>query len=169
MKNVMNERADGDTHLSARTIVVSRTIDGPRRLVFEACSQVRHLARWYGPNGFTTTTRSFDFRVGGVWEFVMHGPDGTDYPNHVEYREIVAPERIVMRHGERAGDPKAFVSTITLIERGDTTEIILRSVFKTKEQRDEVVERYGAIEGGHQTLGRLAVYIAELGAKAGSQ
>jgi uncharacterized protein YndB with AHSA1/START domain len=164
----MSDRADDVTRLSDRTIVVSRTIDGPRRLVFEACSQVRHLARWYGPNGFTTTTRSFDFRVGGVWEFVMHGPDGTDYPNHVEYREIVVPERIVMLHGDRAGDPRAFVSTIDLIEHGETTEIVLRTVFKTKEQRDEIVERYGAIEGGHQTLGRLAVYVAELGAKAGS-
>jgi uncharacterized protein YndB with AHSA1/START domain len=164
----MRDRADGVTPPSDRTIVVSRTIDGPQRLVFEACSQVRHLARWYGPNGFTTTTRSFDFRVGGVWEFVMHAPDGTNYPNHVEYREIVAPERIVMLHGERAGDPRAFVSTIDLIERGETTEIVLRSVFKTKEQRDEIVERYGAIEGGHQTLGRLAAYVAELGAQAGS-
>jgi uncharacterized protein YndB with AHSA1/START domain len=164
----MAERDDSVTHLSDRTIVVSRTIDGPRRLVFEACSQVRHLARWYGPDGFTTSTQSFDFREGGVWEFIMHGPDGTDYPNHVEYREIVAPERIVMLHGDRAGDPRAFVSTINLIERGETTEIVLRTVFKTKEQRDEIVERYGAIEGGHQTLGRLAVYVAEVGAKAGS-
>ena len=97
----------------------------------------------------------------------MHGPDGTDYPNHVECREIVTPQRIVMLHGERAGHSRAFVSTINLIERGETTEIVLRSVFKTKEQRDEVVERYGAIEGGHQTLGRLAVYVAALGAKAG--
>ena len=165
----MSDRADDVPRLSDRTIVVSRTIDGPRRLVFEACSQVRHLARWYGPHGFTTTTRSFDFRVGGVWEFVMHGADGTDYPNHVEYREIVAPERIVMLHGDRAGDPRAFISTISLIERGEeTTEMVLRTVFKTKEQRDEIVERYGAVEGGHQTLGRLAEYVAELRANAGS-
>lgn len=165
----MSDRADEVTPLSARTILVSRTIDGPRRLVFEACSQVRHLARWYGPNGFTTTTQSFDFRVGGVWEFVMHGPDGTGYPNHVEYLEIVAPERIVMLHGDRAGDPQAFISAITLIERGEeSTEIVLRTDFKTKEQRDEIVERYGAIEGADQTLARLAGYVAELGANAGS-
>jgi uncharacterized protein YndB with AHSA1/START domain len=165
----MSDRADDDTHLSDRTFVVSRMIDGPRRLVFEACSQVRHVARWYGPNGFTTITRSFDFRVGGVWEFVMRDPDGVDYPNHVEYLEILAPERIVMLHGDRASDPRAFVSTMTFIERGEeSTEIVLRSVFKTKEQRDEIVERYGAIEGGHQTLGRLAAYVAELVANAGS-
>jgi len=73
-----------------REIVVSRLIEGPRPLIFAAYSEVRHLSQWYGPTGFTTTTHSFDFRPGGVWEFTMHGPEGTDYPNHVEYLEIYA-------------------------------------------------------------------------------
>jgi uncharacterized protein YndB with AHSA1/START domain len=66
---------------SEREIVVSRSIAGPRRLVFEAYTDARQLAQWWGPNGFTTTTHAFEFRPGGVWDFVMHGPDGTDYPN----------------------------------------------------------------------------------------
>jgi uncharacterized protein YndB with AHSA1/START domain len=144
--------------------VVSRTIEGPRRLVFEAWTNIRHLARWWGPNGFTTTTRSFDFRPGGVWDFIMHGPDGTDYPNRIEWREIVHPERIVFLHGEGIDDPQAFVATVTFVERGGATELTMRSTFMTKEQRDEVVERYGAIEGGKQTLGRLAAYVATLAA-----
>jgi Activator of Hsp90 ATPase homolog 1-like protein len=61
-----------------REIVVSRVIQGPRRLVFEAYTDVRHLSRWWGPDGFTTTTHAFEFRPGGVWEFTMHGPDGAD-------------------------------------------------------------------------------------------
>ena len=142
-----------------REIVVSRTIEGPRQLVFQMYTEVRHLSRWWGPDGFTTTTHAFEFRVGGVWDFVMHGPDGTDYPNHIEWLEIVAPERIVLLHGEEADDPAAFVSTITLAVRGDTTEVTMQAVFKTKEQRDLVVEQYGAIEGGKQTLGRLAAYV----------
>ena len=145
-----------------REIVVSRTIEGPRQLVFAAFTDTRHLAEWFGPDGFTTTTRAFEFRVGGVWDFIMHGPDGTDYPNWIEWREIRPPERIVFLHGERAGDPAAFLSAVTLVSRGGATEITLRSVFKTKEQRDEVVERYHAIEGGKQTLGRLAAYVATL-------
>ena len=60
-----------------REIVISRVIDAPRELVFEAFTEVRHLSRWWGPDGFTTTTKSFEFRVGGEWDFVMHGPDGT--------------------------------------------------------------------------------------------
>ena len=132
--------------------------------MFSAYTDARHVANWWGPNGFTTTTRSFEFRPGGVWEFIMHGPDGTDYPNRIEWREIVPPERIEYVHGESKDDPHAFDSTVTLVERGRATEVTLRAVFKTKEQRDEVVERYGAIEGAKQTLGRLAVYIATLGA-----
>jgi uncharacterized protein YndB with AHSA1/START domain len=147
---------------SDREIVVTRIIEGPRPLVFEAYTDPRHLAHWWGPNGFTTTTRAFEFRPGGVWDFVMHGPDGTDYPNWIEWREIEPPERLVFLHGDRAEDPRAFVSTVTLVERGSATEVTMRAVFQTKAQRDEVVERYHAIEGGKQTLGRLALYVATL-------
>ncbi|MGH8140552.1 MAG: SRPBCC domain-containing protein, partial [Steroidobacteraceae bacterium] len=61
-----------------REIVISRLISAPRELVFEAFTEVRHLSRWWGPEGFTTTTRAFEFRVCGEWVFVMHGPHGTD-------------------------------------------------------------------------------------------
>src|SRR6266576_3993749 len=62
-----------------REIVISRVINAPRELVFEAFTEVRHLSRWWGPEGFTTTTRAFEFRVGGERDFGMHGPDGPDY------------------------------------------------------------------------------------------
>jgi len=145
---------------SDREIVISRIIEGPRRLVFAAYTQVEHLSQWWGPDGFTTTTRSFAFRPGGAWDFIMHGPDGTDYPNWIEWREIAAPERIVLVHGKHADDPDPFTSIITFAERGQATEVTMRAVFKTRAQRDEVVAKYGAIEGGRQTLGRLAGYIA---------
>ena len=144
-----------------REIVVSRTIEGPRPLVFSVYTEPRHLAQWWGPNGFTTTTKSFAFRVGGVWDFIMHGPDGTDYPNWIEWREIVAPERIVLVQGQRTGDPRAFTTTVTFGERGNATEVVMRAVFLTKQQRDEVIERYGALEGARQTIARLAAYIAQ--------
>lgn len=144
---------------SDREIVVSRVIEGTPELVFTAYTEVRHLSRWWGPNGFTTTTHSFDFRPGGVWEFTMHGPDGTDFPNHVEYLEIERPSRIVMLHGSREDDPEAFTSTVTFAETDGGCEVTLRSVFKTKEQRDLVVDSYHAIEGAEQTLSRLAEFI----------
>jgi uncharacterized protein YndB with AHSA1/START domain len=153
---------DTDRAPADREVVISRLIDGPLELVFEECTDVRHLSQWWGPDGFTTTTRSFDFRVGGVWDFVMHGPDGTDYPNWINWREIVPPERVMLLHGEFEGDPNAFESTLTFAKRGDRTELVMRTVFPTKELRDQAVEQYEAIEAGMQTLGNLADYITKM-------
>jgi uncharacterized protein YndB with AHSA1/START domain len=145
-----------------REIVISRLIDAPRELVFEAFTDVRHLSRWWGPEGFTTTTRTFDFRVGGEWVFVMNGPDGTDYQEWILWTEIAPPERIALLHGEFRGDPNAFESVITFAPDGAATRIEMRTVFSTKELRDEVVEKYHAIEGGQQTLSKLAAYVTEI-------
>ena len=143
-------------------IVMSRVISAPRELVFEAFTQVRHLSRWWGPEGFSTTTRSFEFRVGGEWDFVMHGPDGTDYQEWITWREIVPPERIALLHGEFRDDPNAFESVLTFEPSGEQTRIVMRAVFPTRELRDEAVEKYHAIEGGEQTLRNLAAYVAEI-------
>jgi uncharacterized protein YndB with AHSA1/START domain len=132
-----------------REIVVSRAIGAPRELVFEAFTQVRHLSRWWGPEGFSTTTRSFEFRVGGVWDFVMHGPDGTDYQEWITWTEIVPPERIALLHGESGGDPNAFESVLTFEPAGEQTRIVMRAVFPTKELR------------GEQTLRNRAAYVTQ--------
>src|SRR5689334_8301573 len=144
-----------------REIVISQVIGAPRDLVFEAFTQVRHLSRWWGPEGFTTTTRSFEFRVGGVWDFVMHGPDGTDYQEWITWREIVPTERIALLHGESRDDRNAFESVLTFEPAGEQTRIVMHTAFPTKDLRDEAVEKYHAIEGGEQTLGNLAAYLAE--------
>jgi uncharacterized protein YndB with AHSA1/START domain len=145
-----------------REIVISRVIDAPRELVFEAFTEVRHLSRWWGPGGFTTTTRSFEFRVGGEWVFVMHGPDGTDYAEWISWIEIAPPERILLLHGESRDDPNAFESVLTFEADGATTRLEMRTVFPTKALRDEAVEKYHAIEGGRQTLSNLAAYVTEM-------
>jgi uncharacterized protein YndB with AHSA1/START domain len=145
-----------------REIVISRAIGASRELVFEAFTQVRHLSRWWGPEGFTTTTRSFEFRAGGEWDFVMHGPDGTDYQEWITWTEIVPPARIALLHGESRDDPNAFESVLTFEPDGEETRIVMHTVFPTKELRDEAVEKYHAIEGGEQTLGNLADYVTGL-------
>jgi uncharacterized protein YndB with AHSA1/START domain len=145
-----------------REIVISRIIDAPRELVFEAFTDVRHLSRWWGPEGFTTTTRAFEFRVGGEWDFVMHGPDGTDYQEWISWTEITPSERIALLHGESRDDPNAFRSVLTFVPDGPATRIEMRTVFRTQELRDEAVDKYHAIEGGRQTLGNLAEYLAEI-------
>src|SRR3954454_11642791 len=83
-----------------REIVMSRVINAPRELVFEAFTEVRHVSRWWGPEGVTTTTRGFEVRAGGEWECVMHGPDGTDYQEWIAWTDIVPPARIALLHGE---------------------------------------------------------------------
>jgi uncharacterized protein YndB with AHSA1/START domain len=150
-----------------REIVISRIIDAPRELVFEAFTELRHLSQWWGPDGFTTTTRSFEFRAGGEWVFVMHGPDGTDYSEWISWTEITPPERIALVHGERRGDPSAFESILTFTSEGTATRIEMRTVFPSKEARDQAVEKYHAIEAGQQTLGNLAAYLTKALRKGG--
>ena len=145
-----------------REIVISRVIKAPRELVFEAFTEVRHLSQWWGPDGFTTTTRAFEFRVGGEWVFVMHGPDGTDYQEWISWTEIDPPARIALLHGESRGDPNAFESVLTFAPDGSATRIEMRTVFPTKALRDEAVEKYHAIEGGQQTLSKLDAYVTEI-------
>ena len=145
-----------------REIVISRVISAPRDMVFEVFTEVRHLSRWWGPDGFSTTTRAFEFRVGGDWDFVLHGPDGTDYQEWICWTEIAPPERLALLHGEFRGDPNAFESVLTFAPEGAATRIEMRTVFPTARLRDEAVEKYHAIEGGQQTLGNLAAYVAGL-------
>ncbi|MFF4273398.1 SRPBCC family protein [Streptomyces sp. NPDC001536] len=151
-----------------REIVISRVINAPRKLVFEAFTEVRHLSQWWGPDGFTTTTRSFEFREGGEWDFVLHGPDGTDYPEWIRWLRIAPPERIVFLHGESRDDPNAFESVLDFTQDGAATRVVMRTVFPTQELRDEAVHKYHAIEGGEQTLNSLASYVGDL-ARKGAQ
>ena len=144
-----------------REIVLSRIIDAPPELVYEAFTEVRHLSQWWGPEGFTTTTRSFEFRTGGEWDFAMRGPDGTVYPEWITWTEIAPPERIALLHGESRGDPNAFESVLTFAPDGAATRIEMRTVFPTRQLRDEAVEKYHAIEGGEQTLSNLAAYVTK--------
>ena len=157
----MAERNSIDLDSDPRAIIGTRVLDAPRTLVFAAWSDPKHLAQWWGPNGFTTTTHAFDFRAGGVWRFVMHGPDGRDYQNRITFDEIVAPERIVYRH--RGGDdvePVQFNTTVLFEDLGSKTKLVWRGVFPSAEDRARVIKEYGADSGLVQTIARLADYVA---------
>lgn len=148
-----------------REIVISRVLDAPRELVWEVWTDPKHVVHWWGPNGFTTTIETMDVRPGGVWKHVMHGPDGTDYPNKSVFIEVVKPERIVYSHGGgREGGPGAhFEATWTFDAlKGNKTRATGRMVFASAADREHVVREFKAIEGGHQTLGRLAGYLAKM-------
>jgi uncharacterized protein YndB with AHSA1/START domain len=140
-----------------REIVLSRTFDAPRELVFRAFTDPAHLPQWWGPRGFTVTVQEIDIRPGGVWRFMMHGPDGVDYPNWIAYQEIAAPERIAYAHGGEGDEPE-FHGSIQFEDDGGRTRLTMRLLLPTVEARARVVG-FGAIELGHQTLDRLAEHL----------
>ena len=102
-----------------REIVITRVINAPRALVFEAWTKPEHIGNWRGPRGFTTTTHSMDVRPGGEWRFVMPGPVGTDYKNRIVYLEVDEPERLVYDHfGEEGDEKEKFQTTVTFLDGG---------------------------------------------------
>jgi len=144
-----------------REIWLTRVFHAPRELVFNAWIDPKHIAQWFGPTGFTTTIHEMDVRPGGVWRFIMHGPDGVDYPNRIVYVEIVRPERLVYDHfSDDVDEPGHFHVTMTFAEQDGKTLLSMQMLFESTEERDRVVKEYGAIEGGEQTLDRLAAYLA---------
>ncbi|HEY6280285.1 MAG TPA: SRPBCC family protein [Burkholderiales bacterium] len=161
---MLGRKSNHTEETAGREIVITRVFDAPRELVFNAWVDPKQVVHWWGPKGFTTTIEKMDVRPGGVWKHVMHGPDGTDYPNKSVFIEVVKPERIVFSHGGgRKGGPAAqFQATWTFEAQGAKTKLTIRMLFRSAAERDQVVKEYGAIEGGKQTLDRLAEHLAKM-------
>ena len=139
-------------------INIVRVIGAPVAKVFAAFSDPAGLAKWWGPNGFTTTTHHMDFRVGGTWTYTMHGPDGTDYPNHVAYTSIETSRLIAYDHGSNADHPALFKAVISFESQGDKTRVALRLILADASERPHYVS-FGAVEGGYQNLARLDAWL----------
>ncbi len=142
-----------------REIVITRTVKSPRALVWKACTEPAHIDQWWGPNGFANKTLSLDLRVGGQWKYTMTGADGKVWPNLITYTEVSPIDRLVYDHGDWE-NPKMFTGSLTFTDTDEGTLITLHTIFPTKEARDFVVEKHGAVEGGQQTLARLDKYIS---------
>jgi uncharacterized protein YndB with AHSA1/START domain len=142
------------------TITMEREFDAPPATVFRAYSDQQALKAWYGPDGFTISVIAMDFRVDDLFRFIMHGPDGTDYPSRIQYREIAPAERLAYRHGSDVdGDPHAFEVVVTFAAIGEgRTRLTARSTFPSIEARNAVM-KFGAVELGMQTYEKLAVYL----------
>jgi uncharacterized protein YndB with AHSA1/START domain len=109
-------------------LVITRTIDAPRDLVFAAFTDARHLAAWWGPEGFTTPDARADVRPGGALRLDMHSPDGTVYRGGGTYREITPPGRIVFETtilDDNDAELAQVLNTVTLVERDGKTELTL--------------------------------------------
>ncbi len=157
----MAAASSAPTLVGDREIAAVRVFDAPRDLVWKLWTEPEHIAQWWGPKGFTTTTYSMEVKPGGVWRFVMHGPD-RDYQNKITYLEVVKPERLVYKHGgDKEVEPVNFEVTVTFAEQGGKTKIAMRMVFPSAKARDYVIKTYGAVEGLAQTLGRLEEYLTK--------
>lgn len=160
-------RAARATGQHGRQLVVSRVVDAPREIVFRACTEALHVGRWWGPFGFTTTIHEHRVAPGGTWRFTMHGPDGTDYPNVIHYREVQAPARLAFAHGSGLpGDPDFDVEMTFTSEAGGTRVSLCQT--HESEARAAEIARY-ALAGGEETMTRLQGYVASMRERASAE
>ena len=137
-----------------REFVHARLLEATPAAVYAAIADPARLARWWGPAGFSSTFELCEFRPGGAWRFVLHGPDGTDYPNRKDFVDIQPPARIVFHHAQAGHD---WVMTMTFLELGERTHVIWRMRFATASQADAV--RALVVEKNEENLDRLAAVL----------
>ncbi len=139
-------------------ITTTRIFSAPPELVWRAWTDPAHITNWWGPTGFSTTIHKMDFVPGGEWNFVMHGPDGTDYVNRKTFLEISFLERIVMQHN---GHPRHRM-TVTFEPYEGGTLLTLHHLFADPTEYDIAIRQHGAIEGARETLNRFAEILAKI-------
>jgi len=176
----MEKKPDFTVTTEPNEVIMTRTIDAPRELVFDAFTRPEHLAEWFGQHGFRITAET-DPRKGGKYRITMHGTDALpeqfrgDYPMHGEYLEFLRPEKLVFtnnldEHSEEwkkelmqkcgTTSPEALnsVATVTFEEAGGKTKVTLRSTFKSDAIRDGYVKT-GMNEGWGQSFERLDAHM----------
>jgi uncharacterized protein YndB with AHSA1/START domain len=137
---------------------MTRVVDAPRRLVFEAWTNPEHPPHWMlGPSGWTMPVCEIDLRPGGAWHFVWRRSDGTEMAMRGEYREIVPPERLVSTESWGGAWPETL-NTLVLSEEEGRATITLTVLYPTKEARD-AARRTGMEEGAAASFDRLAEYL----------
>jgi uncharacterized protein YndB with AHSA1/START domain len=141
-------------------IVMTRTFDAPRDLVFEAHTSCEHLSNWWGPRRYEIADCELDFRPGGAWR-VVHRAPGEEHVFSGEFREIVRPERIVWTFEWGGAPGHGSEDTLTLEDQDGKTLMTATSVFATVEDRDGMLGS-GASEGAAETWDRLAEYLETL-------
>jgi uncharacterized protein YndB with AHSA1/START domain len=138
-----------------RELTIQRLLNAPIELVWEVFTKPNHIKHWWGPNGFTNTIDTMEVKPGGIWEFIMHGPDGTDYKNKNVFTEIVKHKRIVYDH---VSAPK-HITTISFAAEENKTLLTWHMLFESKEQLDQVIKTFKADSGLEQNIDRLENYL----------
>lgn len=138
-------------------LIHTRILDAPRDLVWEVWTNPEHIKEWWGPDGFSLTTKSMNVQPGKIWDFIMHGW-GRDFDNKIEYITVKKPSLITYKHSGEGVD-YSFTVSVSFEEIGEKTLLTMKSTFESKEIIDELNRKVNAIEGGKQTLNRLENYL----------
>lgn len=140
---------------AARTLTLTRLIAAPPAKVWRCWTDPALLPRWFGPAGYSCTTKDIDLRQGGQWIFDMIGPDGKIWPNRHRYTVMRPVERIefLMDDGEGSGDPAEIA--VTLMPEGQGTRHEYVMTFPTEAMK-KGAEAFGAVELGQTTMAKLA-------------
>lgn len=143
---------------SDREVVMTREVDAPRELVFDAWTKPEHVQQWMlGPSGWTMPVCEIDLRPGGAWHFVWGRADGPEMEMRGEYREVTPPERLVSTESW-GGDWPETINTVTLSEEDGKTTITQTVLYPSKEARDAALAT-GMKEGVSVSFDRLAEHL----------
>lgn len=142
-------------------LIHTRLLDAPRELVWEVWTNPDHIKEWWGPDGFSLTTKSMTVAQGDCWDFIMHGM-GQDWDNLITYTEVIKPSRLSYKHSGAKDDAYNFTVTVLFEELEGKTLLTMQSTFQSKEIIDELNRKVHAIEGGKQTLNRLENHLANI-------
>lgn len=169
LSSLAQDMADGYRHgfggglanlsdVAARSMLLKRVINAPVERVWGAWVNAETLPQWWGPEGFSCTTRRIDLRAGGEWVFDMIAPDGTVFPNHHRYLRIEPQARIdyALLWGENG--PKHADAWIEFTPSDGGTEVTLGMAMASAKEWAEA-KGFGAEALGLQTLGKLARFI----------
>lgn len=139
-------------------LVHTRLLDAPGDLVWEVWTNPEHIKEWWGPNGFSLTTKSMTVEPGKIWEFIMHGM-GRDWDNKIEYLEVKKPSLLTYKHTGAENEDYNFSVAVYFEEVEGKTLLTMKSTFKSEAIIEELNRKVNAIEGGKQTLNRLENYL----------
>jgi uncharacterized protein YndB with AHSA1/START domain len=152
-------------------LVITRVFDAPRDLVFKAWTETKHMAQWWGPNGFTNPVCELDVRPGGMIRIHMRAPNGIVYPMTGVFEEIIAPERLVFVSSaldENGNSMFEVLNTITFAEQQGKTALTLQArVVKTTVLAPQYLK--GMQAGWTQSLDRLGAFLGALKEKGANK
>ncbi len=139
-------------------LVLTRIYNAPVKVVWDAWAEDSQVSKWWGPRGFTITTKSKDFRTGGKWVYTMHSADGVDFPNVTTYLEVVPYQRMHYDHGGNETQKPLFRVDAKFSESDNKTTLNMTMTFESPEMALRM-SQYIKDANGNSNWDRLGEYV----------